>query len=218
LCELAASLCFLGCVALPDEVFERAYSGQDLSPDEDQMFRAHPESAARLVSNIPRLEVVAEIILRQQANEENPPVLEASRPGARMLHLALELDRRIYRGIPARLALDEIKSAKRFDMQMLDALKGYSPERAEFEARRLAVRDLRAGMVLEQDVRSKDGNLLILKHGTLLNETWIERLENFTKAPGAQDLISVRVPRLPGARSLEELGYGIARSESSKPG
>jgi hypothetical protein len=73
-------------------------------------------------------------------------------------------------------------------------------------------------MVLEQDVRSKDGNLLILKQGTLLSETWIERLENFTKAPGAQDLISVRVPRLPGARSLEELGYGIAGSESSKPG
>src|SRR5579872_3101043 len=45
--ELAASLCFLGCVALPDEVFERAYSGQNLSPDEDRMFRDHPESAGR---------------------------------------------------------------------------------------------------------------------------------------------------------------------------
>jgi hypothetical protein len=46
--------------------FEKAYGGQDLSPDEDQAFRAHPNVAASLLSNIPRLEVVAEIIRRQQ--------------------------------------------------------------------------------------------------------------------------------------------------------
>ena len=70
--ELAATLCLVGCIALPDEVFERAYCGQDLSPDEDRMFRAHPERAARLLSNIPRLEVVAEIIRGQQGPEANP--------------------------------------------------------------------------------------------------------------------------------------------------
>src|ERR1022692_1462226 len=37
--ELAATLCLVGCIALPDDVFERAYCGQDLSPDEDRMFR-----------------------------------------------------------------------------------------------------------------------------------------------------------------------------------
>jgi hypothetical protein len=155
-CELAASLCFLGCVALPDDVFERAYSGQDLSPDEDQMFRAHPESAARLLSNIPRLEVVAEIVLRQQANEDTL-VPEASIPGTRMLHLALELDRRIYRGIPAGSALHELKIGHGFDTQMLDALKGYTPERAEFEARRLAVRDLRAVWSLNRTYGARMG-------------------------------------------------------------
>ncbi len=70
---------------------------------------------------------------------------------------------------------------------MLDALEGYSPAQAEFEVRRLPIRELRAGMVLERDVLSKDGNLLILKGGTILTETWIERLENFAKARGAQE-------------------------------
>src|SRR5580704_6530485 len=57
--EIAATLCLVGCIALPDEVFERAYCGQELSPEEDQMFRAHPERGARLLADIPRLEVVA---------------------------------------------------------------------------------------------------------------------------------------------------------------
>ena len=95
--ELAATLCLVGCIALPEEVFEKAYCGQTLSPDEERMFRAHPERAARLLSNIPRLEAVAEIIRGQQKPGRSP-----------MLHLALELDRRIYRGATSGSALAEL--------------------------------------------------------------------------------------------------------------
>ncbi len=87
--ELAATLCLVGCITLPDEVFERAYCHQNLAPEEDQMFRAHPERAARLLSAIPRLEAVAEIIRTQH------------KPGATVLHLALEFDQKIYRGSAA---------------------------------------------------------------------------------------------------------------------
>ncbi len=181
--ELAATLCLLGCVAVPDEVFEKAYCGQNLSPDEDRIFRAHPDRAARLLSNIPRLEAVIEIIRGQQ------------KPGATVLHIALELDQRIYRGVASEAALAELKSSRRFDSRMLDALEGYTSPQAEFEARRLPIRGLRAGMVIEDDVLSKDGNLLILKAGTVLNDTWIERLENFAKTRGAHEMIGVRIPR-----------------------
>jgi CheY-like chemotaxis protein len=186
--ELAATLCLLGCITLPDEVFEKAYCGQDLSPDEDRMYRAHPERAARLLSNIPRLEVVADIIRGQQ------------KPGATMLHLALELDRRIYRGATSGSALAEIRLWRRFDGRMLDALEEYSPAQGDLEVRRLPIRGLRAGMVIESDVVSKEGNLLILKGGTVLTDIWIERLENFAKTRGAQELVSVRIPRLAGVR------------------
>jgi hypothetical protein len=181
--QLAAALCLLGCVAVPDEVFEKGYCGQDLSTEEDRMFRAHPERAARLLSNIPRLEAVIEIIRTQQ------------KPGATVLHLALELDRRIFRGTASGTALAELRSLRRFDERMFDALQEYSSPQAEFEVRRLPIRGLRAGMVLENDVLSKDGNLLILKVGTVLTDTWIERLENFAKTRGAQELVSVRIPR-----------------------
>jgi DNA-binding response OmpR family regulator len=180
--ELAATLCFLGCIAVPEEVFEKAYFGRELTPDEDLIFRAHPERAASLLSPIPRLEAVIEIIRGQQ------------KPGATVLHCALELDRRIYRGVASRAALAEIRSLRRFDGRMLDALDGYSPLKTEFEVRRLPVRGLRSGMVIEEDVLTNDGNMLILKRGTILTDTWIERLENFARTRGAKETVGVRIP------------------------
>src|SRR6202035_4323538 len=88
--EIAATLCLVGCITLPDDVFERCYAGENPSSDEERMFRAHPETAARQLLNIPRLEAVAEMIRNQQAPEGNPSASEPVIAGARMLHLALD--------------------------------------------------------------------------------------------------------------------------------
>jgi DNA-binding response OmpR family regulator len=193
--ELAATLCLVGCVSLPDDVFDRAYCHEGLSPEEDRMFRAHPERAARLLSNIPRLEVVAEMIRGQQRHDAISSLHEQAREGAQMLHLALELDRRIYTGVSPGAALNDVALLGRFDSRMLDALKTYSPTREEFEVRRLPVRDLRAGMVLEKDVLRPDRNFVVLKQGTVLTATWIERLENFVGVRGVSGLVDVRIPK-----------------------
>jgi DNA-binding response OmpR family regulator len=197
--DLAATLCLVGCIALPDDVFERAYTCRELSPDEHRMFQAHPQNAARLLSKIPRLEIVAEIIRRQQEPQKGPSVMEEARQGAHILHLAMEMDRRIYRGASSNSALAELRASHRFDGHMLDALDTYSPAPTEFEMRRRRIRDLRTGMVLEKAFLG-NGDLLILKKGTILSETWIARLENFAKARDPQELIAVRVP---GARVRE---------------
>ena len=54
------------------------------------MFRGHPQSTARLLSKIPRLEPVADIVRWQQMPEHASPLDEHSRRGAEMLNLALE--------------------------------------------------------------------------------------------------------------------------------
>ena len=208
--ELAATLCLVGCVALPEEVFEKAYCGHPLSPDEEQMFRAHPGSAARLISNIPRLEVVAEMIRGQQIADVEP-ASEPARQGARMLRLALELDRRIYRGVDAGSALDQLRSSRRFDVRMLEALDGYSSLGAEFDVVCLSIRELHPGMVLEEDVLSPIGKVPILKQGTVLTQTWIERLGNFARSQGLQDLVRVGVPKLGGAGTISKPGGGAPR-------
>jgi hypothetical protein len=213
--ELAATLCLVGCLALPDEVFERGYCGEALSTDEYRMFHAHPQTASRLLSNIPRLEVVAEMIRGQQRPQAEPSLAKHSRQGAHMLNLALELDRRIYRGSTSRSALAELRLSRPFDGRMLDALEGYSPTQEEFDVRRLPIREIHAGMVLEKDVLSSDGNLLVLRQGTILTETWIERLENFAKARGAQELVAVRIPR--SVRKLVEFGSGVPGTGGTLP-
>jgi hypothetical protein len=196
-------MCLVGCITLPDDVFERCYAGENPSSDEEQMFRTHPDTAARQLLNIPRLEAVAEMIRHQQAPEGNPSVSEAVRTGARMLHLALELDRRVSRGISFRSALEQLKmSPARIDRSMLDALANYSPAQTEFELRSLPMHELRAGMVLAKDVRSSSGHVIILKEGTVLTETWIERLGNFAKVRGVAGLVPVCISSPTGLGKL----------------
>jgi hypothetical protein len=199
-CELAATLCLVGCIALPEEVFEKGYCGQDLSPDEGRMFRAHPERAAQLLSKIPRLEAVADMIRRQ---------LE---PGATILHLALEFDRRIYCGAAPCSALSDLRLSGLFDDRMLDALEGYAPTQLDFEVRQIPIRLLHAGMVIERDISTSEGNLLILKKGTVLNDLWIERLENFANAHSVPELVSARIPR-----PAEQTGGGATKAGGSAP-
>jgi CheY-like chemotaxis protein len=194
--DLAARLCLLGCLSLPEEVFEKAYSGQELSLEEDQMYRAHPDCAARLLSKIPRLELVAEMIQKQLKSDKEPFLTEQSRQGNRMLRLALHLDQEVYRGVSSRSALDTMRSSGGFDSRMLEALQSYPTTQAEFELRRLPIRELRPAMVLEEDIVSNDKKVLVLKKGTVLTGTWIERLGNFAKVRSVPELLSVRVPGL----------------------
>ena len=88
---------------------------------------------------------------------------------------------------------------------MLEALAHYSPTTSGVRsAPAYPYGELRSGMALDKDVTSKDGNLLIFKQGTVLTETWIERLENFAKARGAQELMDVRIP--PAHREVGHAG------------
>jgi len=212
--ELAAMLCLVGCIVLPNDLFEKAYGGQDLSSDEDQTFRAHPEVAAGLVSNIPRLEVVAEMIRSQQTPESS--TLEKSKPGARMLHLASELDRRIYQDVDLHSAVAQLRSSGEFDCAMLDALSDYSPTEAKFEMRQLPMRELRSGMVLDEDVVALKTKLLILKGGMALTPMWMERLWNFARTSGVPERVRVQVPRLDGIGLLSKLGRVPAGTKAKK--
>jgi len=198
--ELAANLCLVGCLTLPDRVFASAYTGQKLSADEDRMFRAHPETGARLLSKIPRLETVADIIRLQQNPWVAMAVSEPARHGAVLLHLAQEYDGRALRGVIHRVAVAELRLSCKFDPEMLRVLENFSPGEPEFEERRLRTRELSTGMILQQDVFSN--GLLILKEGTVLTETWIERLTNFVRSSGAPDLVHVRVPRPGGLNTF----------------
>ncbi len=175
------------------EVFERAYAGETVLAEEEQMFRDHPESGARLLANIPRLENVADMIRRQQTADGTGASGDAER-GACMLRVALELDSRMVRAVPFKIALEQLWAVPRhLPRDLLDALRDYVPQRTAFEIKRLHVHELRASMILEDDVMTTDGAFLILQKGTRLNLTFVERIGNFAKTRGILQPIRVRV-------------------------
>jgi cyclic di-GMP phosphodiesterase len=216
--ELAAMLSLVGCIVLPNELFENAYRGQDPSPEEVRTFRTHPEIAANLLSNIPRLEAVAEMIRRQQTPDAELSTTEESRLGAQMLHLASELDRRIYRGVDCRSAIAQLRSSGLFNSSLLDVLDTYSPTQPEFEVRQLLVRELRPGMVLDEDILGTRTKVLIFAEGMVLTQIWIERLGNFARTVGVLERVRVRVPRLAGTGplSISKPGHGPAATGAKR--
>jgi DNA-binding response OmpR family regulator len=192
--ELAATLSLIGCITLPDEAFEKAYGGQGVSEAEDRMFRAHPGSGAHLLSNIPRLETVAEMIGGQQTVEGAGPAKGAAELGARMLGIAVEIDRRMFCGMPFTVALQQLRSMpERFDLVMLDALGDYETPKVASELEQAWVHELRVSMILAEDVLSKDGKMTIVRKGAILTDTLIERISNFRKVRGVQEPIRVRL-------------------------
>lgn len=208
--ELAAMLCLLGCISLPDEIFENAYGAEDLTPEEDEMFRTHPDVAARLLSKVPRLETVAEMIGNQRTPDS--ATTERAKQGARMLNLALELDQKLYRSIDCRTAVDQLTLSGRFDSDMARALESYSPGKPIFETQNLLQRELRPSMVLDENVMAIKTKALILKEGVVLTPVWIERLENFAKSSGVPERIRVRVPSLGNVGTLSTLFSGTSKA------
>jgi len=194
--ELAAMLCLIGCITLPSDAFEHAYVGENASSEELQMYREHPDAGFRLLSQIPRMENVAEMIRLQQVETSNWAKSDVAERGSRMLKTAQELDRRTLRGIPFQTACDQLRAAPgKYPTAILDALKDYSPSRVHFEVKRLPAPQLLPGMILEDDVITEDGSLTVISKGTTLTVTLIERVRNFAKTRGVRDPIQVRAPK-----------------------
>jgi DNA-binding response OmpR family regulator len=202
--ELAAMLCLIGCITLPSDVFEHAYVADKASAEEERMYRAHPDVGCQLLSRIPRLENVAEMIRLQQVETSNWASNDVAERGARMLKTAQELDRRTLRGVPFQTACDQLRSAPaKYPTALLDALKDYSPSRVHFEVKRLESQQLQPGMILEDDVVTEEGSLTVISKGTTLTVTLIERVGNFARTRGIREPIQVRAPQ--GSYAAEPL-------------
>ncbi|HTB17630.1 MAG TPA: response regulator [Bryobacteraceae bacterium] len=204
--ELAAILCLIGCITLPPDAFEHAYVGEKASAEEQQMYRAHPDVAFRLLSQIPRLENVAEMIRLQQFETSNWGKGVVAEQGSRMLKTAQELDRRTLRGIPFQTACDQLRAAPgKYPTALLDALKDYSPSRVHFEVKRLQAQQLVPGMILDDDVVTENGGLMVISKGTTLTGTLIERVQNFARTRGVREPIQVRAPQGSYAGELQRV-------------
>jgi CheY-like chemotaxis protein len=192
---LAAALSQIGCVSIPAEVVQNHAAQRPLDPREKELMRAHPEVAYRLLKNIPRMDVVAQIILYQESTPPADASIEVTR-GARLLHAALELERHRTR--------DRTLERRREILHELQPpvpdyiIKALADFRAQVaESRAVRVRDLIAGWVVDEDVQSSNG-MMVLAKGHELTETAIAALQRLREVNAIADPIRVRCRAIRG--------------------
>lgn len=187
--DAAGLMALVGFMVLPSSVAEKIYTHKPLSDAEQKMARRIPDVTRKLVSEIPRMEEVTEILgfsmrgyLESEALSENLKVRELSLLG-NILHLSIEFDRQVSQGIPPVRALGilEARNAE-FNPRCLEALValkgGISAPRKVCE---LSIMRLREGSVLAADLYTKIGELIIPAGQPLTNYA-IQKIRNIPVA------------------------------------
>lgn len=192
--EVAAMMSQLGCVTLPAETIDAVYEGEKLLPTEQAQYDAHPSVAYGLLSKIPRLEPIAWMIEHQ-----NRPVIDDDseadiRMGAEILRLILAYERLIHKGT---MRTDAVHLLTRqnpdFSPAFFDALVTLDPNAEEGETRKCHIEDLAPGMIIQEEVRTTEGGLLVSK-GHEVTPTVILKLKNFQARRAISGNVFVSMP------------------------
>ncbi|MCU7867559.1 MAG: response regulator [Candidatus Thiodiazotropha sp. (ex Lucinoma borealis)] len=179
--DLAAMLCQLGYVSLTDELIEKVSKGSELSHAETALYESHPVMGARLLKHIPRLEIVAAMVERQnndvakiefqgKLSIENKAIL-----GGQIIRVAIAYDRLINHGMDENQAITQLKNnPENYDPILVEALSLGSKNR-KVEVLTLPISKLEPGLILDQPINTEAGILLVAK-GQALSQAVLFRL------------------------------------------
>jgi response regulator RpfG family c-di-GMP phosphodiesterase len=204
--HLAVMLAPIGYVTVPAETMVKARANEPLSKVEEQMVARLPDTAAKLLANIPRLEGVAKIVRYQHKSFDgsgfpSDSVSGESIPqGARLLKIFCDMLQLQKTGLSRVQALDEMKNRiGLYDPQLLAAMRalneggGAATVKSGSQSIAINVNDLSPGMVLYSNVLTKDG-VLIITAGHEINEMTLEKIQNFQSLSGIREPIFVMSP------------------------
>ena len=199
--EAAAMLSQLGCVTLDSDVIQQAFVGMKLSLEDQARFDSHPAAAVKLLSGIPRLEPVAWMIGNQLASliPDEAPAVSADEGAeilqcARILKLAVAYDDLRIKPLTDEMAIERLRGRSReFQAELVDALIGLRAQGSEMVSRRLAIARLATGMLLDQDVRNREGMLLAGK-GQEISRAVLLKIQNWAQAGLIDYQLTVLVP------------------------
>ena len=171
--EAAALLADLGCIALPTPLVDKALLGTSLGAEERDAWRGHPEIARR----------------QRERSAEKPA--DAVEIGIAMLHVAAAVDAERAKGVPLRLAIGKLRDkATAFERHLYEALLQAPLAEENAGPIDVRVRDLVAGMIAVQGVRTNAGAAL-LGPGQQITAIAIERIKRFAMTVGIEEPIKV---------------------------
>lgn len=209
--ELASMLAQLGKVVLPGTVLEKLRNGNELSEQETRLVERAPEVGKSLISNIPRLQNVAAIVLYHSkhfdgrgfpANEVRGEEIPL---GARILKLLTDISAHETEGKTLARAFAQVQVSKgSYDPALLQDMEKIvatlvaqeTPTEPEPGPCSISWRELRPGHKLIEDVFTKSGVLLI-HAGSTITDTVLERLKNYARLQGLKEPLRVdrKIPR-----------------------
>ena len=200
--EVGAMLSQVGCVTVPEEALTRLYHGGVLSSEETLMFQAHPKAGSDLISNIPRLEPVAEIIAYQEKHfngsgtPEDDTAGQQIPLGARILKVALDFDTLVSADRSGAEAYSIMRARDGwYDPAVLEALTKIVDLESTQEISFVNVEDLATGMVIADDIKTSSGTVLIPKGQEAIPPIQM-RLLNYKRAHGIREPIKVYTPSI----------------------
>lgn len=192
--EIAALTSQIGCITVPEHILMKVFSREELSAQEQQTFAQHTELSRQVIGDIPRLEQIADIIAHYLKSSAS--FVGERKTGVDLLQCAMFVDGELRKGMNMKQVITALDKRRRFPQSWVDALESYQD--ATVEATRLTVhaRDLKSGMVFEEDVFFANGALLI-KAGNCANPVTIERLKNASHEGRLKEpfLVSIKIHR-----------------------
>jgi response regulator RpfG family c-di-GMP phosphodiesterase len=197
--EMAAMLSRLGCVVVPTDTLEAVRLGRQLTSEQQQRYASHPAVARDLLRNIPRLESIAEMIGRQLEpfrTQRKAPLAERDEEtlGAQILRVCVQFEVLMRTSENPAAALRALRDQPgEYDPALVDLLNAFSVGTPSAERRTIHMADLRTRMVLDEDLRTKEGTLLVPK-GNEVTETLLTRINNFRVRGSVSDSIKVVIP------------------------
>ena len=195
--DVAAMLSQLGCVSLQPELLEKVFAGQDLTDEERASYASHPKLGGRLISRIPRLETVGEMVARQEepvsqhARHRSIEDRDEAEVGGEVLKACLDYDRLLARGMTPKMAVEVLlKYPDIYDPRLVDILAGYQAQQKTRTVRAVPVSEMSYGMILDQDVHAKKGQLLATR-GQEITVALLAHLKRWNAGPGVEQPIRV---------------------------
>ena len=198
--DTAASLCLLGCVGLRSELLEKVLSGEQLNRPERDEYMAHPLLSAELVTQIPRMEGVADILLYQHKHFDGSGFPRDDRKGesipigARILHVVLDFDNLKAQGWSDVAIYEQLSGQTgHFDPNVLRALHECMDESSAANIIRIPATELKDGMKICDDVKTSDGVLLVCQ-GQEVTAALRKHLLKFVDSGALDDNVLVTAP------------------------
>lgn len=197
--EMAAVLAQVGYVTIPAAIIQKGKAGIALTPAEQQIVNRVPEIGQKLLSNIPRLEQVAKILLYQNkffdgsgfpadgTADEQIPI------GSRVLRFLGDFVQLEFGGMPKSEIVEQMrKRPGAYDPRVVSAAMAtlvQDPKVIE-SGQAVKAKDLCTGQVLLSPVQTHDG-VLILPAGTRLSPMLLEKIHNFVELGGVREPIYI---------------------------